>query len=162
MLQQDRSCQGYFVSLWDPLKPGLWVGEDIVFSLGAGRELPHGAHRGRRTLQSGPRNQSNPPAPPHRGSDANNLPSATVNINQGPAWCSGDKLATQFCLQRGSQRGRSRHRRAMSLDGVTGAPLSMGTNEPLLAGAPPETRGGGQGQGQCLGLAARPQACLNT
>lgn len=64
MLQQDRSCQGYFVSLWDPLKPGLWVGEDILFSLGAGWELPHGAHRGQRTLQSGPRNQSNPPAPP--------------------------------------------------------------------------------------------------
>lgn len=85
------------------------------------------------------------PSPPHWGSDANNLPSATLNVNQGPAWCSGDKLETQFCLQRGSQRGRSRHRRAMSLDGVTRAPLSTGTNKPLRAGAPPETRGGWAG-----------------
>lgn len=65
--------------------------------LGTAPRCPQGAENSAKWTQEPV--QSPCPSPPHQGSDANNLPSATVNINQGPAWCSGNKLETQFCLQ---------------------------------------------------------------
>lgn len=95
MLQQDRSCQGCLVSPWDPLKPGLWgSGRTLCSLLGPASSRPMVPTVGRELCEVDPGASPIHPRPLGWGdSDPSNLPWATVNINQGPAWHSGNKEA---------------------------------------------------------------------